>query len=125
MGNYQTRRTISPPRCPVEALLQLLTGPWTIHILWVLQQRGPLRFGALRRAVGHVSAKVLTQRLRLLEKEGLIYRDYVPTIPPQVTYGLTARGEELGEVVEGLEAVARRWRAAEGEAGSGTGLAAE
>lgn len=88
-------------------------GPWTTYILWVLRQGGPLRFGALKRQVTGISAKMLTERLRMLSAQGIIYRDHVPTIPPQVTYGLTARGEELGDFIDGLEAIARRWETEE------------
>lgn len=98
-----------PPVCPVDSLLRLLAGSWTSHVLWHLHRGGPLRFGELKRRVGGISAKVLTQRLRLLERHGMVFRRHVPTIPPEVTYGLTDRGRELGELFDGLEALARRW----------------
>ncbi|MHA1564911.1 MAG: winged helix-turn-helix transcriptional regulator, partial [Alphaproteobacteria bacterium] len=40
---------------------------------------------------------------------GIVFRDYRPTIPPEVSYGLTERGDELGDVLDGLEVIARRW----------------
>jgi len=98
------------PSCPVEAMFRVLMGPWTMYILWTLQQDGPTRFGALKRKLDGISSKVLTERLRLLEREGLIYRDHNPTIPPEVTYGLTKHGNELGDALGSLEAVARRWQ---------------
>ncbi len=108
-----------PPACPVDALLRLLAGAWTTSILWHLHTAGPLRFGELRRRLSGISAKVLTQRLRMLEREGLVFRRHVPVIPPEVTYGLTPRGSELAAVFDGLAAVARRWAEEErGEAGS-------
>ncbi len=78
-----------PPRCPkpTHELLQLLTRPWTMHILWVLSTSGPTRFGALRRQIDGISSRLLTERLRDLEEKGFIYRHYEPTIPPAVTYG--------------------------------------
>jgi DNA-binding HxlR family transcriptional regulator len=98
-----------PPVCPVDALLRLLMGSWTSYILWHLRRDGPMRFGALLRAVPGLSAKVLTQRLRMLEERGIVYRDHVPSIPPAVSYGLTQQGEELGGVFDALEAVSSRW----------------
>ena len=95
--------------CAVGALLKVLEGPWTTYILWILSSQGPRRFGQLRRAIGGISAKVLTERLRLLEAEGIVHRDYRPTIPPEVTYSLTPRGRELAGVLDALDAVARRW----------------
>jgi DNA-binding HxlR family transcriptional regulator len=95
----------------MDALLRLLMGPWTTYILWVLRNNGPTRFGELKRQVGGISAKVLTSRLRLLESAGVLSRHYEPTIPPQVTYGLTERGLELGGVLDRLGAIALAWEA--------------
>ena len=97
--------------CPMESLLRTLMGPWTTYILWVLRSQGPSRFGALKRQVPGISAKILTDRLRSLEGAQLVTREYAPTIPPQVTYSLTARGEELTPVFNALNAIALRWRA--------------
>src|SRR5262245_60011199 len=100
-----------PPRCPrpTHELLQLLTRPWTMHILWVLSTSGPTRFGALRRQIDGISARLLTERLRNLEEKGFIYRHYEPTNPPAVTYGLTKRMQEIGEALSKLDDLARKW----------------
>lgn len=105
----------SPIGCPMDALLRLLMGPWTTYILYVLRNNGPTRFGELKRQVGGVSAKMLTERLRTLEEAGVIYRHYEATIPPQVTYGLSPRGKELKEILEGLDEIARRWNSEDGK----------
>jgi DNA-binding HxlR family transcriptional regulator len=89
--------------------LEVLERPWTTYILWILCSQGAQRFGQLRRAVGGISAKVLTERLRLLKAEGIVHRDYRPTIPPEVTYSSTERGRELAHVLDALDEVARRW----------------
>jgi DNA-binding HxlR family transcriptional regulator len=106
-----------PPVCPVDALLRLLMGSWTSYILWHLRRDGPLRFGALQRAIPGLSSKVLTQRLRMLEERGIVYRDHVPSIPPAVSYGLTAQGCELGGVFDALEDVSSRWLSRAQQAG--------
>jgi DNA-binding HxlR family transcriptional regulator len=90
----------------MDALLRLLMGPWTTHILWILRQRGPLRFGVLKREVRGISSRMLTERLRTLEEAQVVFREYYPSVPPEVTYGLTRRGLELREV---LDALARCW----------------
>jgi DNA-binding HxlR family transcriptional regulator len=97
------------PVCPVEEMFRVLMGPWTMFILWNLLQGGPARYGALRRQLDGISSKVLTQRLRMLEHEGIIYRVQKPTIPPEVTYGLTDHGKELSNALGSLEALARKW----------------
>jgi len=100
-----------PPRCPkpTHELLQLLTKPWTMHILWVLNT-GPTRFGELRRQIDGISSRLLTERLRDLEEKGVVYRDYKPTIPPAVTYGLTKRMKEIGSTLDKLDELAHKWQ---------------
>jgi len=93
----------------MDGLLRLISGPWTTYLLWVLRQKGPMRFGALKRSVTGISSRVLTLRLRMLEEAGVVFRVHRPTIPPEVTYGLTERGAELGDVLDRLEVIARRW----------------
>ena len=108
----------------MDSLLRLLMGPWTTYVLWVLSTNGPTRFGELKRRVPGVSAKVLTDRLRMLVEAGVIYRRYEPTIPPRVTYGLAARGEELREILDSLNEVALRWQASDENKPEGARLSA-
>ncbi|MBU2824049.1 helix-turn-helix transcriptional regulator, partial [Acidithiobacillus ferrooxidans] len=63
--NSQTKQETT---CPMDALLRLLMGPWTTYILWTLRQRGPTRFGMLKREVRGISSRMLTERLRTLEE---------------------------------------------------------
>jgi DNA-binding HxlR family transcriptional regulator len=58
-----------------------------------------------------ISPKVLTERLKRLEADGLVARDQRPTIPPQVYYSLTARGQELRSILDALGETALRWTA--------------
>jgi DNA-binding HxlR family transcriptional regulator len=81
-----------------------------MHILWVLSSHGPTRFGALRRQVEGISSRVLTERLRVLEQRGFVFRDYEPTIPPSVTYGITKRMKDISKVMGDLDEVARKWQ---------------
>ncbi|NJL38996.1 MAG: helix-turn-helix transcriptional regulator [Leptolyngbyaceae cyanobacterium RM2_2_4] len=95
--------------CPVSILMEVLSGPWTMYLLWVLSTNGPTRFGELKRRIEGISTKVLTERLRMLEQEEILYRHYEPTVPPQVTYGLTDRGQELVVILDQLNDLAQRW----------------
>jgi len=96
--------------CPFGELLQVLARPWTMHILWVLSTKGPTRFGALRRQVEGISSRVLTERLRILEQKRFVFRDYEPTIPPAVTYGITNRMKDISKVLGELDGLAQKWR---------------
>jgi DNA-binding HxlR family transcriptional regulator len=98
-----------PASCPLGALLQVLTGPWTFYVIWILSNNGPTRFGALKREIEGISSKVLTERLRMLEDAEIIYREYKPSIPPEVTYGLTERGKDSIVVLDQLAAIAYKW----------------
>jgi len=97
--------------CPMDFILRLLMGPWTTYVVYNLRTHGPQRFGELKRRVGTVSAKMLTERLRTLESAGLVQRDYEQTIPPKVTYSLSARGHELDRVLDQLADIGTRWEA--------------
>ena len=91
----------APPVCPMDAILRLLMGPWTTYILWVLSER----------TVPGISTRVLTERLRMLQAAGVIWREQTQTIPPAVTYGLTERGDDLRQVLDSLGEIAQRWQA--------------
>lgn len=94
---------------PLAKLLGILSSPWTMLLLHRLHKEGPMRFGELKRRLGSISTKTLTERLRLLEAEGWVSRDYKPTIPPQVTYAITERVLELDNVMIELDRIAERW----------------
>jgi DNA-binding HxlR family transcriptional regulator len=91
-------------------MLELLTRPWTLHILWALSHDGPMRFGVLRRQVEGISSRVLTERLRTLEGAGFVFRHYEQTIPPAVTYGITDRMKDIEKVLAQLEGLSRKWQ---------------
>ena len=90
-------------------LLGNLSSPWTLMLLHRPQIDGPTRFGGLKRRLGAISTKTLTERLRLLEAEGWVTRHYEPTVPPQVTYAITKRVLELDGVMTELDRIAERW----------------
>lgn len=95
--------------CPLHGLVTILSGPWTTYILWLLRNRESMRFGQIKKQMPSISAKVLTERLRMLEELGIVHRDHEPTIPPKVTYSLTARGHELDGAIDALDALALKW----------------
>jgi DNA-binding HxlR family transcriptional regulator len=99
-----------PTPCAIGGLLELLSRPWTMHILWALSHNGTMRFGVLRRQIEGISARVLTERLRTLEGAGFIFRHYEQTIPPAVTYGITTRMKDIEKVLAQLESLARKWQ---------------
>src|SRR5438105_3817200 len=93
-----------PNDCPLERYLHVVSGAWVPKIIWYLRF-GPRRFGYLRRDLGTISSKVLTAKLRALEKEALIVRRVIPSSPPQVEYSLSTRGRAFDPVFEAMETV--------------------
>ncbi|MEU3945920.1 helix-turn-helix domain-containing protein [Streptomyces sp. NPDC029526] len=87
--------------CPHRLILEHVTSRWGVLVLILLLDR-PHRFGELRRAIGRVSEKMLTQTLQTLERDGLVHRDARPVIPPRVDYSLTGLGREAAEQVREL-----------------------
>lgn len=95
------RFNVFEPECPTRDLLDRVADKWTVLVISLLGD-GPHRFGALRRGVGGISPKVLTEVLRSLERDGLVTRTVLPTSPVQVEYALTPLGRSLVELVRGL-----------------------
>ena len=95
------RRTAPPEDCPLDACLKFLSSAWTTRIVWFLGM-GPRRFGDLRRDLGGISTKVLSDRLRSMEKKSMIVRRALPTTPAQVEYSLTPLGREFAPVITAM-----------------------
>ena len=85
----------------------VLAGAWTAHVIWYLRE-GERCFTELQLDIGKVSAKMLTNRLRKLEREGIIERITRQTSPPTVWYSLTPGGQELSGALTNLVEIAQR-----------------
>ncbi len=100
----------SPAVCPhFHEAIELIGKRWTGAIVCALTER-PMRYGELGRAIPGLSDRLLSQRLRELEEEGLVEREVEPGSPVRVTYSLTEAGEELGPSIRELKAWAKRWK---------------
>ncbi|MFG1810825.1 winged helix-turn-helix transcriptional regulator [Streptomyces sp. NPDC049040] len=75
---------------------------WTTPILWVLNEFGRQRFVELERRIGTITPKVLTQRLRQMERDGLVVRTYHPEVPPRVEYEISELGLSLAPLFQHL-----------------------
>ncbi len=85
---------LNAPACPSRGVLEHVTSRWGVLILVALTE-GTHRFSQLRRTVGGVSEKMLSQTLQHLEADGFVTRTVHPVIPPHVDYALTPLGEEV------------------------------
>ncbi|EFL37142.1 transcriptional regulator [Streptomyces viridochromogenes DSM 40736] len=81
--------------CPTSAVVEIVFSRWTTPILWTLNRHGRQRFVELERRIGTITPKVLTQRLRQLERDGMVVRTYHPEVPPRVEYEISELGRSL------------------------------
>lgn len=81
--------------CPIGPVVDIVFSRWTTAILWTLNTHGRQRFVELERRITRITPKVLTQRLRQLERDGLVVRTYHPEVPPRVEYEINDLGRSL------------------------------
>lgn len=89
------------PTCPVATAASLIGGKWKLLILRNLKVR-PWRFNELQRDLEGISQKVLTDSLRQMMDDGLVYRNDYHEMPPKVDCGLTDLGKEMLPIIDAL-----------------------
>ncbi len=87
--------------CPSREVLNHVCSRWGVLVLVVLRD-GMHRFSELRRKIGGISEKMLSQTLQSLEHDGFVDRKALPVVPPHVEYRLTELGEDVAAQVDGL-----------------------
>jgi DNA-binding HxlR family transcriptional regulator len=93
---------------PVGRALRLLGDVWTLLIVYTLLS-GTKRFGELLGAMGNVSSKTVSQRLKMLEEIGFVQRQAFLEIPPRVEYRLTEKGLALVDIMEAIKQFGQRY----------------
>jgi|TARA_R110002050_G_scaffold15835_1_gene48406 DNA-binding HxlR family transcriptional regulator len=88
-------------KCPVETALDVLAGKWKILILWYLKSETK-RFNELQKLLPRTTQKMLIQKLRELEEDGIVHREVYPVVPPKVEYSLTDYGKTLKPILKQL-----------------------
>ncbi|MGH8967504.1 MAG: winged helix-turn-helix transcriptional regulator [Actinomycetes bacterium] len=86
----------------MSPVVDIVFSRWTTPILWSLHMYGRQRFVELERGIDRITPKVLTQRLRQLERDGLVTRTYHPEVPPRVEYEISELGRSLAPLFAGL-----------------------
>lgn len=87
--------------CSIRSVLANVTGKWRMIIILALED-GPLRFGEIKRCIGDVTQRVLTENLRGLQRDGYLTRTVDPGPPVAVSYELTPLGRSLLETLKPL-----------------------
>lgn len=94
---------------PVELAQDAIGGKWKMPILWRLRERS-WRYNELKRDLGRVTHKMLTQQLRELERSGLVTRTVHAVVPPRVDYAITELGRSALPAIEALRAWGQLYR---------------
>ena len=98
----------SDPSCPVCRTADIVCGKWTLLLVRDLAE-GCSRFCELERSLAGISPRTLSLRLRALEEEGIVERQTFAEVPPRVEYSLTAKGQALIPIIDGMRAYGERW----------------
>jgi DNA-binding HxlR family transcriptional regulator len=99
-SNFQNQSFLES-KCPLNELLNSMSRRWTTDVLFCIEE-GKNRFSAIRDELTYITDHILSDRLKTLEKSGLIIRQQFAEMPPKVTYSLTEHGVELCRLLEQL-----------------------
>lgn len=99
------RAELCPKFCDT---FSLLSKRW-VGLIWEVLLAGPRRFGEVHDSIPQISDRMLAERLRDLEAAGIVTRTVVASVPVQVTYALTAKGEAFRPVLHAIHAWADEW----------------
>lgn len=97
-------------KCEVIDIWEVLGKRWSLNILRNLSAKDSIRFNELKRLLHGISSTVLSERLRELELEGLIYKKIYPEIPLKVEYSLTVRAKDLEPILHSLANWVNKWK---------------
>jgi len=101
-------RPVHDEECAVACTADIIGSKWTAIIVHDLSE-GPRRFSELERACPGISPRTLSERLDMLERQGLVERESYPESPPRVEYELTPKGEALLTVIQAMSDFGHSW----------------
>lgn len=102
-----TKFSVYNERCPSRGVLEIIGSKWSILVINLLSKK-IYRFGELKREIGGISSKVLTQTLIKLERSGFIEKRSFPVLPMKVEYSLSELGNELSIILSSLTSWAEK-----------------
>ena len=85
--------------CPVRNIVARFGNKWALLVILVLSENEPIRYNELGRKIPDISSRVLSNTLRILEADGLVYRRFYQEVPPRVEYSLTETGHSLVPII--------------------------
>lgn len=97
------------PACPVATTVALIGSKWKLLIMRNLQMR-TWRFNELKKDLGGISQKVLTDSLRSMENDGLVIRTVYAEVPPRVEYSLSELGKSMHPIIDAMGEWGRKYQ---------------
>ena len=94
--------------CSVAACAEIIGAKWTALLVHDLSE-GPRRFSQLEHSCAGISPRTLSERLRVLEDEGIVLRRSYPESPPRVEYALTDKGAALLPIIDAMREFGHEW----------------
>jgi DNA-binding HxlR family transcriptional regulator len=104
----RTMNDVHSSDCGVAATAEIIAAKWTPLIVHDLSE-GPRRFTGLENACPGISPRTLSERLDMLERQGIVSRRSYPESPPRVEYELTDKGEALLPIIDAMRKFGRAW----------------
>lgn len=88
--------------CCLDTTFSIIGGKWKLVILWHLGKAGTHRYNQLRTLMPGITHKMLSQKLKELESDGLVIRQQYNEVPPRVEYSLTEKGKDTLPILEAI-----------------------
>ena len=104
----RTMRPVHDASCSVACTADIIGAKWTAVIVHDLSE-GPRRFSELERSCPGISPRTLSERLHMLELEGIVLRSSYPESPPRVEYELTEKGAALLPIIDEMSRFGHNW----------------
>ncbi|MBZ6014266.1 helix-turn-helix transcriptional regulator [Leuconostoc gelidum subsp. gelidum] len=89
--------------CPVQDTIAVVKGKFTVEILEAIHN-GYNHYGTMKNQISTINPRILATRIKDLEANGIITREHLPTIPPQIAYHFTDKGLKLLQLVPEIKA---------------------
>lgn len=104
MAKEMICETVGGEGCGLRKVLDLIGGKWKILILCAMENRGPMRYGEIRRTIVGITNTMLAQSLKEMEADGLVRRQQYDEMPVRVEYSLTEKAKSLIPILMELKA---------------------
>ena len=88
--------------CPIRNVIARFGNKWALLVIYILDENGSIRLNQLERQITDISRKVLSNKLHILEADGLVKRTVFPEVPIRVEYELTETGRSLVPIIISL-----------------------